>query len=114
LIWTWRSSQIARVPATTAPDTIELKLVDIEQLPPIAVDVRLLTTRGGFQDRLVNKIAEFLRFESDRSSLTLRADPWLIAYAIVRTTEGFLYNDAVAAVEPRFDDARDIVRLILD
>jgi AcrR family transcriptional regulator len=76
--------------------------------------LRLLTTRRGFQDRLVNKIAEFLRSESERSSLTLRADPRLIAYAIVRTTEGFLYNDAVAAIEPRFEDARDIVRLILD
>ena len=76
--------------------------------------LRLLTTRRGFQDRLVNKIAEFLRAESERSSLALRADPRLIAYAIVRTTEGFVYNDAVAAVEPRLDDARDIVRLILD
>jgi hypothetical protein len=76
--------------------------------------IRLLTTRGGFQDRFVAKIAAALSDEASRSQLTLKAEPELLAYAIVRVTEGFLYNDAIAAVEPRLEDAAHIIRLILD
>ena len=75
--------------------------------------IRLITTRGGFQDRLVDKIAAFLVAEVDRSDLRLGADPQLVAYALVRVSEGFLYNDAIAAVEPRLGDAVEIVRLII-
>jgi hypothetical protein len=37
----------------------------------------------------------------------------LIAYAIVRLIEGLIYNDAIAAVEPRLDEAGEIARLLL-
>jgi AcrR family transcriptional regulator len=75
--------------------------------------IRLLTTRGGFQDRLVDKVAGFLADEAARGGLTLSADARLAAYAIVRVSEGSFYNDAIAAVDPRLDDAVDIVRLII-
>lgn len=75
--------------------------------------IRLITTRGGLQDRLVDKIAAFLLAETERSDLRLNADPHLVAYAIVRVSEGFLYNDTIAAVEPRLDDAVEIIQLIV-
>jgi AcrR family transcriptional regulator len=76
--------------------------------------LRLLTTRGGFQDRLVDKVAEFLRAEVERGPLELRADARSVAYAIIRVTEGFIYNDAIAAVEPRLTELSDVIRLIVD
>jgi AcrR family transcriptional regulator len=75
--------------------------------------LRLLTTRGGYQDRLVAAIAERLQEETERSQLQLRAEPALVAYAIVRVIEGFIYNDAIIAVEPQIDSAIAIARLIL-
>jgi len=43
-----------------------------------------------------------------------RADPDTLAYAVVRVTEGFIYNDAIVAVEPAVDQAAEIVALLLD
>ena len=43
-----------------------------------------------------------------------RADLRTLSYAIVRMTEGFLYNDAILANEPRIDRAAQIVALLLD
>jgi hypothetical protein len=42
-----------------------------------------------------------------------RADPDALAYAVVRITEGFIYNDAILAVEPAVDEAAAIVALLL-
>jgi AcrR family transcriptional regulator len=67
--------------------------------------IRLLTKRGGFQDRLVDKVAVFLAEERARGNLATSADARLVAYAIVRVSEGAFYNDAIAAVDPRLDDA---------
>jgi hypothetical protein len=55
----------------------------------------------------------FLAEEGARSNLPPSADARLVAYAIVRVGEGAFYNDAIAAVDPRLDDAVDIVRLII-
>ena len=76
--------------------------------------LRLLTVRGGFQDRLVDRVAALLREEEARGTLTLRSDPHALAYAIVRLIEGFTYNDAMFALEPRLDEAMPIVRLLLE
>ena len=75
--------------------------------------IRLLTTRGGFQDRLVGKVAAFLTEEVALGNLALNGDVQLVAYAIVRVSEGSFYNDAIAAVDPRLDEAVDIVQLIV-
>jgi AcrR family transcriptional regulator len=78
------------------------------------VALRLLTTQGGFQDRLVTVVARLIVEEHERGAFELRADPGDLAYAVVRVIEGFIYNDAIAAVEPEIDRAMRIVRLILD
>lgn len=75
--------------------------------------VRLLTSRGGFRDRLIDRVSRDIANESARADLVLREDPDLLAWAIVRLTEGIIYNDAVGSVEPELDRARDVIRLII-
>lgn len=76
--------------------------------------LRLLTTRGAFQDRLVAAVERGLSEEVEAGRLELRAAPELVAYALVRLIEGFLYNDAIVAIEPQIDEAIAVARLVLD
>lgn len=77
--------------------------------------LRVLTARGGsVQRRTVRDLAELLREEQEAGTLRLRADVQSLAYAIVRMTEGFIYNDAIAAVEPEVDRAASIVALLIE
>jgi AcrR family transcriptional regulator len=76
--------------------------------------LRILTARGGtVQRRTVARLAELYREEQRAGTFHPRADPDLLAYAVVRITEGFIYNDAIAAVEPAVDEAAAIVSLLL-
>jgi len=80
-----------------------------------AAALRILTMRDGLvQGRLVRKHAELLREEAARGAYTPRVDPGVLAYAIVRIGEAFLYNDAIIALEPNVEQARAVVRLLLD
>jgi AcrR family transcriptional regulator len=76
--------------------------------------LRLLTTRGSFQDRLVDIVQRIIEEEQTRGAFNPRVEPPVLAYAIVRVIEGFVYNDSIAALEPQVDTAIDIVRLILE
>lgn len=76
--------------------------------------LRLLTTRGGYQTRLVKALEHLVREEGERGTFTPRADPAILAYAIVRVIEGFTYNDGIAAIDPQIDEAMEIVRLLLE
>jgi AcrR family transcriptional regulator len=76
--------------------------------------LRILTSRGGsVQARTVARLAELYREEEAAGNFHPRADPDVLAYAVVRVTEGFIYNDAIAAVEPAVDEAATIVSLLL-
>ena len=76
--------------------------------------LRILTGRGGsVQPRTVARLAELYREEQAAGNFHPRADPDVLAYAVVRITEGFIYNDAIAAVEPAVDEAAAIVSLLL-
>jgi len=59
------------------------------------------------------KLAELYREEQRAGHFHPRADPDTLAYAVVRVTEGFIYNDAIAAVEPAVEQAAAIVALLL-
>ena len=65
------------------------------------------------QSRTVTRLAEFYREEQAAGTFRPRADPDVLAYAVVRITEGFIYNDAIAAVEPAVEQAAAIVALLL-
>ena len=76
--------------------------------------LRILTSRdGGVQSRTVTRLAELYRAEAASGAFTPRADPDALAYAVVRVTEGFIYNDAILAVEPAVEPAAAIVALLL-
>ena len=76
--------------------------------------LRILTGRGGsVQARTVARVAELYREEQAAGTFRPRADPDVLAYAVVRITEGFIYNDAIAAVEPAVEQAAAIVELLL-
>jgi AcrR family transcriptional regulator len=79
------------------------------------VAMRVLTApAGGVQRRTVQRLAELYREEQQAGSFEPRVDADLLAYAVVRLTEGFIYNDALASVEPAVDQASEIVALLLE
>jgi AcrR family transcriptional regulator len=78
------------------------------------VALRLLTAQGSFQDRLVAKVRALVDEEVARGTFAPRADTGLLAYAAVRTMEGFVYNDTVVRSEPEVDRAVQVIRLLLE
>ncbi|HET6167911.1 MAG TPA: QsdR family transcriptional regulator [Marmoricola sp.] len=77
------------------------------------VALRLLTSQGPFQDRLVAEVTRLLDEEVARGTFSPRADTGLLAYATVRTMEGFVYNDTVVRSEPEVERAVQVIRLLL-
>lgn len=78
------------------------------------VALRLLTSRGPFQDRLVAEVRSLVEEEIARGTFTPRGDVGLLSYAVVRLIEGFVYNDAIVEREPAVDEALRVIRLILE
>jgi hypothetical protein len=76
--------------------------------------LRILTARGGsVQPRTVARLADFYRDEQEAGNFRPRADPDVLAYAVVRVTEGFIYNDAIAFDEPDVEHAAATVSRLL-
>jgi AcrR family transcriptional regulator len=76
--------------------------------------LRILTARDGLvQPRTIQKLAELYREEQEAGNFQPAVDVDTLAYAVVRVTEGFIYNDAVVAVEPELERAAAIVSLLL-
>jgi AcrR family transcriptional regulator len=76
--------------------------------------LRILTsTNGGVQPRTVWKLAQLYREEQQAGAFQPCTDPAILAYAVVRVTEGFIYNDAILAIEPEVERAASIVSLML-
>lgn len=76
---------------------------------------RLLTTRGGLpQGDIVEMLAEVLAHERDVNGMILRTDAETLAFAIVRISEGFIYVDPVADIEPDIDAAIEIASLLVE
>jgi len=77
--------------------------------------LRILTSpEGGVQPRTVWTLAELYREEQQAGGFEPKADIDTLAYAVVRVTEGFIYNDAIATVEPGLERAESVVALLLD
>lgn len=63
--------------------------------------------------RLVAELARLINEENEREDMQLRASPELVAFTIVRVMEGFIYNEAIAAVEPRLEEAMEVLDFLL-
>lgn len=76
--------------------------------------LRILTARDGpVQPRTVRRLADLYREEQEAGNFQPAVDADTLAYAVVRVTEGFIYNDAIGAVEPELERAAAIVSLLL-
>jgi AcrR family transcriptional regulator len=85
----------------------------VENETPLAF--RVLTVRGGAVEGTVSRqIAEMLEEERKRGSLTLRAPAVDLAYAATKVSEGFLYSDPLAHIDPDIDAAMGIIRLLYE
>lgn len=83
----------------------------VENETPLAF--RVLTVRGGAVEGTVSRqIAEMLEEERKRGTLTLRAPAVDLAYAATKVSEGFLYSDPLANIDPDIDAAMGIIRLL--
>ena len=76
--------------------------------------LRILTARdGGVHSRTVQKLAALYGEEQQAGHFEPSVPVDTLAYAVVRVTEGFIYNDAVARMEPELERAIAIVSLLL-
>jgi AcrR family transcriptional regulator len=76
--------------------------------------LRILTSRdSSVQIRGVARLAQLYREEQRAGTFTPRVDVDTLAYAVVKVTEAFIYNDAILAVEPEVERAATIVALLL-
>ena len=75
--------------------------------------LRLMTALGGHDDRLMAELVRLIEDENERHDMHLRTSPDLLAQAIVRLAESFFYNGAFGSIEPRIDDAMQVVELIM-
>lgn len=76
--------------------------------------LRLLTSRGPFQDRLVGAVKRIIDEETARGTFVPRSDTGILAYGVVRLMEGFVYNGALLETNPSIDDALAVIRLLAD
>jgi hypothetical protein len=77
--------------------------------------LRILTSPGGgVQPRTVSTLAELYREERDAGAFQPRIDTDALAYAVVRVTESFIYNDALLTNEPDVESAAAIVAALLE
>jgi hypothetical protein len=77
--------------------------------------VRLFLEDSGAtqHDRLVGELTRLIREEEERGKMGLRGEPEIVAAAIVRLMESYTFNDAIAAVEPRLDEAMKVLDFVL-
>lgn len=76
--------------------------------------LRLLTSRGPFQDRLVAEVQRLIDEEAARGHWTPPSrDTGVLAYGIVRLIEGFVYDDALVQDSAAAGDALAVIGLLL-
>ena len=76
--------------------------------------LRLLTSRGPFQDRLVSEVRRLIDEEAARGHWTPpSSDTAVLAYGTVRLIEGFVYDDALVRDAAAAEDALAVIRLLL-
>jgi diguanylate cyclase (GGDEF)-like protein len=77
--------------------------------------LRILTSNcGHVQPSIIAALERLLERERQEGALRAKTDDLhSLAYAVVRMSEGFLYNDAILATEPQVERAAQVVGLLL-
>ena len=71
------------------------------------------SSEGPVQPTTVNNIEKLLSEEIEAGNLILPVDPHVMAYALARIIESFLYADIISGTEPDLDNASKILGLML-
>jgi AcrR family transcriptional regulator len=78
------------------------------------VALRILTSSGGVvQPAFVRVASALIRREADAGRFHPTVDPDTLAYAVVRLTEAFLYNDAAVGIRGDIDRLREVQGALL-
>ena len=76
--------------------------------------LRILTSSGGLvQPRMVATLQAMIEDEVQAGRYEAKVDPSVLAYAIVRLAEAFLYNDAIAGIRGDTERLREIESALL-
>jgi AcrR family transcriptional regulator len=76
--------------------------------------LKTLTTRQGpVQGRMIANLEQLLNEEIEAGHLNLTVAPGVMAYALTRIVESFLYTDLITGDEPDLDNAVKILQLML-
>jgi AcrR family transcriptional regulator len=76
--------------------------------------LRILTSSGGLvQPRMVATLQGMIEAEVGAGRYKPKVDPGVLAYAIVRLAEAFLYNDAIAGIRGDTERLREIESALL-
>ena len=68
---------------------------------------------GPVQKRTIGKLRSLLEEEVAKGNMTLSIDASVLAYALTRMVESFLYADLITGAKPDLDNASKILRLLL-
>ena len=76
--------------------------------------LRILTAGNGLvQPRLISAVHQLIVEELEREHFEPAADPEVLAYAIVRLAEAFLYNDAIVGLRGDTERLRELEAALL-
>ncbi|MGV0036450.1 MAG: QsdR family transcriptional regulator [Candidatus Azotimanducaceae bacterium WSBS_2022_MAG_OTU7] len=68
---------------------------------------------GPVQAATIDSIRDLLMQETEAGHITLPVDPAVMAFALTRMIESFLYADVISGVEPDLDNASKTLKLML-
>ena len=65
------------------------------------------------QERTIGNLRQLLEEEVNAGHMTLPVEPGVMAYALTRIVESFLYADLITGAEPDLENAKNILELML-
>ncbi|GAA1787484.1 TetR/AcrR family transcriptional regulator [Planosporangium flavigriseum] len=76
--------------------------------------IRVATAPGPIEQRSTEILADVLREEAEAGHLQLRVDADVMAQAIVRIADSFMYAHLLGHEQPRIDTALEVIALLVD
>ena len=81
--------------------------------PDVALRVLTSDSAGSLQDTSMEKLVSIITQEVDKGTYVPRLEPRLLAYAIVRLVDSFVYGDMIAGIDINHGAASKIIRSLL-
>lgn len=81
--------------------------------PDVALRVLTNDSAGSLQGTTIEKLVSIIIREIDNGTYVPRLEPRLLAYAIVRLVDSFVYGDIIAGIDINYEAASKIIRSLL-